>query len=1634
MKARTKINFIIGSVLLAVAGLLCVVVGFMSKYMTASAASIATKQILKGTEITLHDYQSQSLDVSSKRSSYSESVAINTNIQFYTSTNNGMSSTTNNIRLNKNEIIISFMNADFLYHPDNAINYQDTKYAFSISDEFGQIVWNASYLGMLTSNNGKVSYLKTVNINGDVTEAISDDTELLRFCPSDLGVCNLHLEDGRYSINITRTYIWGNDIQSGEWSATSELTGTLVIDTSKLSIMLNGMSSGNIVEDGAYVKEKVIVTVGGANFDRLYYKTPTNNSFLSIKSNSYISEEFNGCFQFYAEDKYGVQTEIVYFYYDDIAPTGAVYSNGIMIEPNGAVCDSFYYRALDSGSGVSRLYYKTPQSEGFEPYAVGLIISGLAGDGWYYFYAVDLVGNESEVTAVYLATHDPYIDIYRNGDVAYSREISSSTKLDTELYFNFGDTFKIICTTMMSDVECNYPLNSNVYITENEFSNKVYSICIKISLEIIAQFDIHVVKEMPKLVIDGTAYGSGATLYFNERKTLAWTYDTGRNGSNIRIRASGAETLDATVDFSSGTTEYQINTSDRTETNYSIAITDAAGNVSDYSVIIDKLPPDGKFVTAGNDLPSGGYTNKPLQFIFSESGVTATYSQNGGEYRNYTSGQTLTADGTYTVILTDRAKNKSTYTAHIDTVPPVGQMYANYLPVNSGAITNGRVYFTWDGNLAATVNGRAYSKNTVLSADSDYVFVLTDYAGNSSRYTITIDTVAPKFNAEKLNDSQQLISKWHIVNFNDTDYSFATYDEALAFANGKEYGKYVTALVLDRLEDFNQHHLVANGSEVRTGEYWLYKSKTNPDSLLYYFDREILDEVIGYYAKNYVSGVKYLELDGENIYGTAAGSMSDNLFTASNGERVPVLNGFIFDMVDGSELFAELVGGSGTKINIAYDIAFDKQISTGGLYKLTEFDEAGNETVFYGFLDVLAPELKVSATIYGNENATELNITKNGLTGIAAYYYEAFNVNAISDADKWAVLSIKSNSKTEYYTYGDKLPCLTEGGEYLLSVYDRLGNGYSFTVFIVGNPAKITMQNNADDTAFDLTIALEQKFDTLVLLEIRRNGILLDGISTSVLTYTFDRAGTYTLTLRDNFGRTIAREYVFNKALPYGELSGVENGGKTKSDVTFLFDSEKFYAIVTKDGQAYATEYSGELFVGATDPNSGHYAIRLIRIGDDENFTDYSFVINTFAPEFSLSIPDGAITNKNVTVTWSASDIVKVTYCLNGGEAADLKNGAVLSDEGSYIVVTTNDLGTQSVKTFTIDKTLDYYLEIGMQAAQNIEVTNETIAVFNNEPLNITAMKNGTNYEYAFGQVISDEGIYTFRVSDEYGNTATFSVTIDKSVAYSANVGNGLISNGNVQIENGEKLSLTVTKDGQMIEYEFGQILDDEGVYKVIMKDACGNEKSFEFQIVKGVKQAIDYTLGESVTVLSIERNGESVGVGGNHLVFTVDGIYTVTAQSEGVVYSFELTLDSTPPTIDLIGVKNGGVSGKSVIISNLSEQATVIVFKDGELIEYELGNELSAYGEYRVLVTDEAGNQSEYAFTLKHVLNGGAVALIVIGILLAGAAVVGIVFGKRAVYRKQNARKTIEEQAEETTESEALTEEETSDNEIQES
>ena len=76
-------------------------------------------------------------------------------------------------------------------------------------------------------------------------------------------------------------------------------------------------------------------------------------------------------------------------------------------------------------------------------------------------------------------------------------------------------------------------------------------------------------------------------------------------------------------------------------------------------------------------------------------------------------------------------------------------------------------------------------------------------------------------------------------------------------------------------------------------------------------------------------------------------------------------------------------------------------------------------------------------------------------------------------------------------------------------------------------------------------------------------------------------------------------------------------------------------------------------------------------------------------------------------------------------------------------------------------------------------------------------------------------------------------------------------------------------------------------------------------------------------------------------------------------------------------------------------------VYFDGQEIDYKLGVELSEIGTFKVVLEDDCGNVSEYNFEILYSMNGGAIALIVIGILAVAGVIVFIILKKRRVYKK---------------------------------
>ncbi|RHW43390.1 hypothetical protein D1B31_01635 [Neobacillus notoginsengisoli] len=160
---------------------------------------------------------------------------------------------------------------------------------------------------------------------------------------------------------------------------------------------------------------------------------------------------------------------------------------------------------------------------------------------------------------------------------------------------------------------------------------------------------------------------------------------------------------------------------------FDFVATDDAGNVTTVTVKItniDKTPP------AVSNVINGFAYNTNVAPAFDEG--TATL--NGGDF---TSGTTVSAEGNYTLVVTDAAGNQTTVTFTIDKTAPVISGVANNQTY--------KVDVTPTFNEGTgTLNGNTFLSGTPISAAGTYTLVVRDVAGNETTVTFTIDKTAPK--------------------------------------------------------------------------------------------------------------------------------------------------------------------------------------------------------------------------------------------------------------------------------------------------------------------------------------------------------------------------------------------------------------------------------------------------------------------------------------------------------------------------------------------------------------------------------------------------------------------------------------------------------------------------------------------------------------------------------------------------------------------------------------------------------------------------------------------------------------------------------------------------------------------------
>ena len=409
------------------------------------------------------------------------------------------------------------------------------------------------------------------------------------------------------------------------------------------------------------------------------------------------------------------------FHVDSTKPT----ISGASTSTTGKYTNSaFTVSASDSGgSGLTALYYKTPDSSSYSSVASSRTFAAGSVNGLYYFYAKDNAGNQTATYYVYYDNAKP-TGVVKN---------SSGTTLTTQ-YTNGAFSY----TASDSGSGISYLQ----YIPAGSSSWTSYTSGTQISASATnGVYQFRAVDKAGNISDTATIYLDSVVpvgvLYSG---TTAVSSGTKSTASYIKYVASdatsGIQTVYVKMPNSSTYTTYTSGTQLTTNGSYSFYCVDKVGQTSvTQNISLDNTKPT-VTLSGGNwgDTVANGFTVSATDNI---GGTKLYYKTPSGSFVQSTSTSVTIAktqaDGTYQFYAIDGYGNTSaTYSVTLYIAPPTAQI----VKASNGT----QVCVIWtDSNCSGTLNDESYVNGTWIKEEGDHSFRLTNDANRSTTYTFSID-------------------------------------------------------------------------------------------------------------------------------------------------------------------------------------------------------------------------------------------------------------------------------------------------------------------------------------------------------------------------------------------------------------------------------------------------------------------------------------------------------------------------------------------------------------------------------------------------------------------------------------------------------------------------------------------------------------------------------------------------------------------------------------------------------------------------------------------------------------------------------------------------------------------------------
>ena len=840
-----------------------------------------------------------------------------------------------------------------------------------------------------------------------------------------------------------------------------------------------------------------------------------------------------------------------------------------------------------------------------------------------------------------------------------------------------------------------------------------------------------------------------------------------------------------------------------------------------------------------------------------------------------------------------------------------------------------------------------FSSGKEFTESGKYILIVTDKSGNKTEISFTIDKNAPEitgvedgkiYNVDvtpvisdknlkkvtyKLNDGEENDLEEGTTLVEEGIYTITAEDEA--------GNKVEISFEIDKTAPvYTNLGIIRNKAQNDTRDTSYAKDGDSVRVLVAFAEKLAVEPTVKVGDKEYVATYRPLSSnEAENVFYY----MADIDVT----EEIP--EGKIEFSI---EEYADIAGNVGTTlsntdINMDYaSVTVDRTAPV-----LTVKDESVGTDPYYS---------KISFKLYDNNavvkyilNGTEKTCTPNDYSDAN---YDNIKSLLVEGENTITLVDIAGNEVTRTFIYDTTKPTITWNGNVYEDGAETIYTNGRFTV------------NASDENGISKVYSNNHE---------RKNGWSASGES------------KYTIKVVDMAGNEAIFTVVIDKTMPKLKINGTEYADSTEK----IYLNAENYEFENVDKNADKIYVDENEVTDAIDLAEGKYLVKLTDKAGNE--VTYTLVVDRTAPVLTVkdeSVGTDPYYSKISFKLYDNNAVVK--YILNGTEKtctpndysdANYDNIKSLLVEGENTITLVDIAGNEAKKTFIYDTTAPVYTTLGI-------VRNKT----ENDTRNQAYAKDGDSVRIliSFAEKLAVEPtikigeaeyLATYRPlsSDESNNVFFYMADIDVTTE----IPEGEIKfsvNGYADAAGNVGKTLT---NGDINRSEFSKVIVDRTLPEITVKDeSIGTDPYYS---------KISFSLYDNNAVVKYILNGtEKTCTPNNYSDANYVDIKNLLVEGENTITLVDIAgnevartfiYDTTAPVLTLCKYENE-YTGRTVlepnkfynysvavIIDEANLDTSILLADDKTTEDYVSGNEIGACKDYKLTVTDKAGNVSEIEF-----------------------------------------------------------------------